>query len=389
MSSFTSHDRSGPYTPYDIRKTENEGRICIAAYPVRDENGQNQAYLVAELSINSVISEIVSYALQVSAVVLALTLLIAFLIAMRMKKTVADPINAIANTAMAYVQDRKNGVDQRDHFSSLGIRTGDELENLTDVMADMEEELNKHEDRIEALLDSLVKALSIAIDERSHYTGKHTQNMTAMAEAFLDWMEQNGNPWHYNETDRRVFTMSTSLHDIGKLTVPLEIMDKSTRLGSELSAIQERFTRLQLLHRIDLLEGRISDEEYRRKCGDLEETLAFILRINSAGYLPDEDLEKVNALASRTFLDESGKEQRVLTDDEITMLSIRKGTLTDEERSVMQGHATSTWNILNQVIFPHSMLTCRCGPLPTMSCCRGTAIRTASPAATSPGRYGC
>ena len=70
---------------------------------------------------------------------------------------------------MAYVQDRKNGVDQRDHFSSLGIRTGEELENLTDVMADMEEELNKHEDRIEALLDSLVKALSIAIDERSFW----------------------------------------------------------------------------------------------------------------------------------------------------------------------------------------------------------------------------
>ena len=169
LSGFTNHDRSGAYTPYDIRKTENEGSICLAAYPVRDENGQNQAYLVAELSINSVISEIVSYALKVSAVVLALTLLIDFLIAMRMKKTVADPINAIANTAMAYVQDRKNGVDQRDHFSSLGIRTGDELENLTDVMADMEEELNKHEDRIEALLDSLVKALSIAIDERSFW----------------------------------------------------------------------------------------------------------------------------------------------------------------------------------------------------------------------------
>ncbi len=34
------------------------------------------------------------------------------------------------------------------------------------------------------------------------------------------------------------------------------------------------------------------------------------------------------------------------------MLSIRKGTLTAAERSLMQGHVTSTWNILKQVDFP-------------------------------------
>ena len=34
------------------------------------------------------------------------------------------------------------------------------------------------------------------------------------------------------------------------------------------------------------------------------------------------------------------------------MLSIRKGTLTAKERGLMQGHATSTWNILKQVDFP-------------------------------------
>jgi HD-GYP domain-containing protein (c-di-GMP phosphodiesterase class II) len=42
----------------------------------------------------------------------------------------------------------------------------------------------------------------------------------------------------------------------------------------------------------------------------------------------------------------------LLTDEEITMLSIRRGTLTDEERNKMKGHAISTWRILNQVQFP-------------------------------------
>lgn len=205
---------------------------------------------------------------------------------------------------------------------------------------------------IEMLLDSLVKALSTAIDERSHYNANHTRNMVKMAEAFLDWMEKNGNPWKYDEIRRRVFTMSVGLHDVGKLTVPLEIMDKATRLGSRLEMIQERFTKLNLLNRIAMLEGRITAEEYDRAAAEAGDILAFIRRVNSAGFLPDEDLKKVQELAAKTFTDETGATQRLLTDGEITMLSIRKGTLTAQERSQMQGHALSTWNILTQVQFP-------------------------------------
>ena len=58
------------------------------------------------------------------------------------------------------------------------------------------------------LLDSLVQALSTAIDERSHYNANHTRNMVKMAEAFLDWKEKNGNPWDYDEIRRRAFIMS-------------------------------------------------------------------------------------------------------------------------------------------------------------------------------------
>ena len=237
-------------------------------------------------------------------------------------------------------------------MKSLSIRTGDELENLSGTMAEMEKELVRHEDQIEALLDSLVKSLSTAIDDRSHYTGKHTRNMVRMAEAYLDWMEAHGNPWKYDEMRRRVFIMSVGLHDIGKLSVPLYIMDKSTRLGAELRLIEERFTKIRLLNRIAMLEGRISGEECRQKEEEEEKDLALIRRINTATTLSDEDLAQVRGLASRTFTDEDGTTRYVLSDAEVTMLSIRRGTLTAEERTRMQGHATSTWNILNQVDFP-------------------------------------
>ncbi len=352
LTDFPDYEWKVDNSPYEMRRSEDGGRLCVTAYPIRNDDGEDCAFLVAELSINSVVTKIVQYALKVSAVVLALTLLIAVFVGLRMKKTVADPINAIADMAKTYVQDRRSGVDRADHFASLDVRTGDELENLTNVMADMEQELIEHEDQIEALLDSLVKALSTAIDDRSHYTGKHTQNMVKMAEAFLDWMEAHGDPWQYDEIHRRVFIMSVGLHDIGKLTVPLEIMDKSTRLGPALGPVAERFARMRLLNRIGMLEGRVSEAEYLRRSVEAEQDMAFILRVNTAGYLSDEDLGRVKGLAERTFVDEDGTTQRLLTEDEIEMLSIRKGTLTAEERSRMQGHATSTWNILNQVDFP-------------------------------------
>lgn len=351
LEDFTDYDWDGENTPYDIWRTK-EGRKCVTAYPIQDDNKVTCAYLVAELSINSIIAEIVQYAIKVCSVVLALTLFISFFIGWRIKKAIADPINEIANTATVYVRDRKNGVNRSDHFSSLGIKTGDELENLTNVMADMEQQVIAHEDQIIRLLDSLVKSLSLAIDERSHYTGNHTQNMVNMAEAFLDWMEKNGNPWEYDDTRRRVFMMSVGLHDIGKLTVPLEIMDKSTRLGPKLEPIEQRFARMRLTNKIAKLEGRISQEEFEKKRNEAEETLNFILQVNSTGFLTDENLEKVKALAGKTFEDEDGSMQSLLTADEISDLSIRKGTLTNEERLTMQSHASSTFNILNQVEFP-------------------------------------
>ena len=78
----------------------------------------------------------------------------------------------------------------------------------------------------------------------------------------------------------------------------------------------------------------------------------FVSKPAADGFLPDEDLDKVQELAAKTFTDEKGITRRLLTDDEITMLSIRKGTLTAQERNQMQGHAASTWNILSQVQFP-------------------------------------
>ncbi len=101
-----------------------------------------------------------------------------------------------------------------------------------------------------------------------------------------------------------------------------------------------------------MLEGAITPEELAERDRRREESLAFIERVNKAGFLPDEELAAVKELAARTYTDKDGETRPWLTEEEAACLSIRKGTLTDAERDIMQGHVTVTERILSHVIFP-------------------------------------
>ena len=210
----------------------------------------------------------------------------------------------------------------------------------------------QYADRVRSLLDSLVRALSTAIDERTPYNANHSRNMARYAAAFLNWLEQTENGWKFTTDQRREFLLSVWLHDVGKLTIPREVMDKQSRLGSRLKDIQQRFTVIKLLARIELLEGRISAEEAETRNRQCIEALELIEKADRAGYQTDDTLAAINTLAERTYRNEAGEVLPWLTAEERSCLAIRKGTLTEEERRIMEDHVVVTGRILNQVAFP-------------------------------------
>ena len=209
-----------------------------------------------------------------------------------------------------------------------------------------------YNEQINKLLDSLVETLSTAIDERSHYNANHTKNMVRCGEAFLNWLDATDHPWKFDADKRRAFLMSVWLHDVGKLAVPLEVMDKKTRLGDLIEPLQERFRIIGLLDKVAALEGRISAEELSKRNQERMNRLSFVNRIDNAPFLSEEDVNEIDALSRLTFEDEYGERQRWITGTERRCLMIRKGTLTPEERAVMQSHAVVTERILSHVSFP-------------------------------------
>ncbi|MBP5166677.1 MAG: GAF domain-containing protein [Oscillospiraceae bacterium] len=210
----------------------------------------------------------------------------------------------------------------------------------------------RYSEQIVSLLDSLVGALSAAIDERTPYNANHTRNMVRYAAAFLDWLDASSNEWKFDGDRRRTFLLSVWLHDVGKMVVPLEVMNKETRLGPLLGKVLERFREIGLLARIDELEGRLDAEEAEKLRTRLKEGAGLVEKANAAGFLTDETLDDIKKLAAETYRDENGRELPWLTADELEALSVRKGTLTGPEREIMENHAAVTAKILSHVAFP-------------------------------------
>ena len=168
----------------------------------------------------------------------------------------------------------------------------------------------------------------------------------------LDWLEKTNNDWNFDNDKRNAFLMSVWLHDIGKLAIPLEVMDKATRLGSLLPELEERLRVIGLLDRIAMLEGKITEDELSIRNRHREEVLGFILQINGGKPLSDESIARIEDISRLTYRDEKKKKHPWITKEEKTCLLISRGTLTAEERNIMESHAVKTKRILQDVKFP-------------------------------------
>ena len=226
---------------------------------------------------------------------------------------------------------------------SLGSMAAIELTNL----AYMEE--------LKAQLFSFVEALTTALDERSPYNASHTRNVARYSGILADYiceLYQQGECEEYFDQDRKEkLLLAALLHDIGKIVVPLGVMDKATRLGEHLGKVEERFRLLESLYEVDMLRGRITEEEYEYYIADLKSELGFIHKIDTVGFLDNESYERVCRLSMKKHIKENGKVTKYITDKEKDCLSIRQGTLTVEEREVMKNHVVVTEKILSKVRF--------------------------------------
>jgi HD-GYP domain-containing protein (c-di-GMP phosphodiesterase class II) len=223
--------------------------------------------------------------------------------------------------------------------------------------------------QLESLFESFISLINGAIDEKSPYTGGHCQRVPVLtmllAEAVNETSEGPLADFRMTDQDRYELKIAGLLHDCGKVTTPVHVVDKATKLETIFDRVQLIDTRFEVLKRdleIESLKRRatlsrmdVAEEEarLREQLRRLDEDRKFLHACNiGSERMRDEDIEHVKRIARHRWRDVAGHEADFLTADEVRNLTIRAGTLTEEERKIINHHIVATIRMLEALPWP-------------------------------------
>jgi HD-GYP domain-containing protein (c-di-GMP phosphodiesterase class II) len=226
------------------------------------------------------------------------------------------------------------------------------------------------------LFESFIKLIADAIDEKSPYTGAHCQrvpDLTMMlAEAAINTKSGPLKDFTMNEKEIYELKIAAWLHDCGKVTTPEHVMDKATKLQTiydRIHLIDSRFELLKSQREIAYLRMAIETAKSGKMLNilSLEEDITainkaldddkdFIRRVNiGSEIMRVEDQRRVKDIAKYEFINEDEKKVKFLSEEEVYNLTISRGTLTPEERKVINNHIVATINMLESLPYPKDL----------------------------------
>ena len=214
--------------------------------------------------------------------------------------------------------------------------------------------------QLEQLFESFINLINSAIDEKSPYTGGHCQRVPVLtmllAEAVNETRAGPLSDFSMSEKDRYELKIAGLLHDCGKVTTPVHVVDKATKLEAIYDRIHLIDTRFEVLKRdleLELAKKKIDAKQLHDRLRGLEDDRRFLHACNIGGErMRDEDVERVQRIGQYRWRDVSGHEADFLTDDEVKNLTIRAGTLTGDERQIINHHIVATIKMLEALPWP-------------------------------------
>ena len=219
------------------------------------------------------------------------------------------------------------------------------------------------------LFEAFIQATATAIDEKSPYTAGHVRRVADLTMRIAgainrsDKAEWGSVKFTTDELDE--IRVAAWMHDVGKITTPEYVVDKATKLetiNDRISLVEARWEILKRDSEIEALKKRLSAEEAQEAEAEASETIRsldedfeFVRESNRGGeFMADEQIARLSELA-KLQVEVQGSKEPALSEDEFYNLSIRKGTLTEEERSVIQNHAAVSIKILSQLPFSKTL----------------------------------
>jgi len=230
---------------------------------------------------------------------------------------------------------------------------------------------------LQDLFYAFIKSIATAIDEKSPYTGGHIRRVVDLVmmvvEKINETEEGHFKDVCFSEDEIEEMRMAAWMHDVGKITTPEYVVDKSTKLQTIFDRVQNIETRFQLISELivnrylqlknellrkkpdDMSELDRLDKELESKIERLDEELKFVKSCNDSGeFMSEEKIDRIHKIAGKIYTINEA-DHPYLTEEEVKNLCIREGTLTEEERRIVEHHVTMTAKILNQLSFPRKL----------------------------------
>lgn len=231
--------------------------------------------------------------------------------------------------------------------------------------------------QLEELFESLIELINSAIDDKSPYTGGHCQRVPALtmmlAEAASRVTEGPLKDFKMTERDRYELKIAGLLHDCGKITTPVHVVDKATKLETIFDRIEFVAQRFEILKRdaeIELLRAvnaarargdsaaaQRAEVEYQARIAQLDDDRRFLRRANvGVERMSADDQARVDKIASYRLRNENGDEVPFLSTDEKDNFNIPHGTLTPTERKTINHHIDATIKMLEALPWPRHLV---------------------------------
>ena len=214
---------------------------------------------------------------------------------------------------------------------------------------------------LEELFESFIGLINHAIDDKSPYTGGHCNRVPDLTMMLADAVNRcNSGPlkeFTLNDGDRQELKIAGLLHDCGKITTPVHVVDKSTKLEKIFDRINVVEIRTEVVLRdiqLALAKNLITQAEADEQRQQLLDDYNFLSHCNIGGeFMKDPDVQRVHDIAAHyIWQDASGQDHPFLSEEEITNLTIRAGTLNNEDRQIINHHIDLTISMLEKLPWP-------------------------------------
>lgn len=225
---------------------------------------------------------------------------------------------------------------------------------------------------IKKLFEGFIKASVTAIESRDPTTSGHSERVALLTVGLAEEVDRiSVGPYatiKFSQEDIQQIRYASLLHDFGKIGVRENVLLKAKKLQPyELEIIKNRFRfirksielkysqeKIDYLLKKDKVEAleilKDLDEELKQQLTEIDGFLEFIIQVNEPTVLVENVANETLQRISRLMVDDyDGTNLSFITPEEITNLSIPRGSLSFEEREEIASHVEHTFKFLSQI----------------------------------------